>query len=73
MSAELSAPAPLVRTLRVELDRPAEVTVEYWTEGDPHFQVTAPASSSASLVLTRLRPKRSYEYRCCSSRSTTGW
>ena len=63
VSADLSAPAPLVRTLRVELDRPAEVTVEYWTDGDPHLRVEAPASPSASLVLTRLRPGRSYQYR----------
>lgn len=62
VSAELTTPAPLVRALKLELDRTAEVTVEYWTEGDPHFRVTAPASQSPSLVLTRLRPGRSYQY-----------
>ena len=71
VSAELSAPAPLVRTLRVELDQPADVTVEYWTEGDPHLRVEAPASPSASLVLTRLRPGRSYEYQVVGT-STRG-
>jgi hypothetical protein len=62
VSAELTTPAPLVRALKVELDRTAEVTVEYWTEGDPHFRVTAPAAQSASLVLARLRPGRRYQY-----------
>ena len=62
LSAELSAPAPFVRTLTLELDRPADVAVEYWTEGDPHLRVRATASPSASLVLTRLRPRRSYQF-----------
>jgi hypothetical protein len=62
VSADLTVPAPLVRTLKLELDRTAEVTAEYWTEGDPHFRVTAAASSSPSLVLTRLRPGRSYQF-----------
>ena len=62
VSAELTTPAPLVRTLKLELDRTSEVTVEYWTEGDPHLRVTAPAAQSASLVLTRLRPGRIYQY-----------
>jgi hypothetical protein len=62
VSADLTAPAPLVRTLKLELDRTAEVTVEYWTEGDPHFRVTVPASQSPSIALTRLRPRRSYRY-----------
>ena len=71
LSAELSTPAPFVRTLRVELDRPAEVAVEYWTEGDAHLRVQAPASPTASLALTRLRPRRSYAYRIVGT-STTG-
>ena len=71
LSAELSAPAPFVRTLALELDRPADVTLEYWTEGDPHFRVQATASPSASLVLTRLRPRRSYQYQVVGT-STSG-
>jgi hypothetical protein len=71
VSAELSTPAPLVRTLHVELDRTAEVTVEYWTEGDPHLRVQATASPSASLVLTRLRPRQSYQYQIVGT-STSG-
>ncbi|MFL5617193.1 MAG: aryl-sulfate sulfotransferase [Gemmatimonadaceae bacterium] len=71
LSAELSAPAPFVRTLHVELDRAAEVTVKYWTEGDSHLLVEAPASQSASLALTRLRPKRSYQYQVVGT-STSG-
>lgn len=62
LSTELTTPAPLVRTLTVQLDRPAELTVEYWTDGDPHLRVQATASPSASIALTRLRPKRSYRY-----------
>jgi hypothetical protein len=71
LSAELSAPAPFVRTLALELDRSADVTVEYWTEGDSHFRVQATASPSASLVLTRLRPRRSYQYQVVGT-STSG-
>ena len=62
LSAELSTPAPLVRTLQLELDRTADVAVDYWTEGDPHLRAGALASRSASVVLTRLRPGRSYRY-----------
>ena len=71
LSAELSAPAPFARTLSVELDRPAEIVVEYWTQGDPHLRVQAPASNTASLALTRLRPRRSYQYQVVGT-STTG-
>jgi hypothetical protein len=71
VSAELATPMPFVRTLRVELDRPADVTVEYWTDGDAHFRVQAPASPAASLVLTRLRPRRSYHYQVLGT-STAG-
>ncbi|PYP76112.1 MAG: hypothetical protein DMD35_19470 [Gemmatimonadetes bacterium] len=62
LSAELTTPAPLVRTLRVALDRPAELTVEYWTDGDSRLRVQAPASASPSITLTRLRPRRSYHF-----------
>jgi hypothetical protein len=62
LSAELTTPAPFVRTLQLELDRPAELTVEYWTDGDPHLRVQAPVAQAASLALTRLRPNRSYRY-----------
>src|SRR5689334_10690632 len=62
LSAELTAPAPLVRTLRVELDRPSTLTVEYWTDGDPHLRVESPSAQSANVALTRLRPNRSYHY-----------
>ena len=62
LSSELTAPAPFARTLRVELDRAAEITVEYWTDGDPRLRVQGTASPSATVALTRLRPKRSYRY-----------
>jgi hypothetical protein len=60
LSAELTTPAPFVRALRVELDRPAELAVGYWTDGDAHLRVQAPAAQLASVALTRLRPNRSY-------------
>jgi len=62
LSAELAVPAPLVRTLRVELDRPSTLTVEYWTDGDPHLRVESPSTRSATVALTRLRPNRRYQY-----------
>ena len=71
LSAEPTMPAPLVRALTLELDRTAEVTVEYCTEGDPHLRVPAPASPSPSVALTRLRPGRSYQYQVVGT-STSG-
>jgi hypothetical protein len=62
LSAELATSAPFARTLDVELDGPNELTVEYWTEGDPRLRVQAPAAPSHSIALTRLRPGRSYRY-----------
>jgi hypothetical protein len=62
LSAELTAPAPLVRTLDVSLDRSAPLAVEYWTDGDARLRVEAPAAQSSSIALTRLRPGRSYRY-----------
>jgi len=62
LSAELTTPAPFARTLRVELDRPSALAVEYWTDGDPHLRVEAPVTQSATVALTRLRPNRSYHY-----------
>lgn len=70
LSTALTTPAPLVRTLSVMLDRPAEVVVEYWTEGDAHLRVQAPASPIASLALTRLRPRRSYQYQVVGTTAT---
>ena len=62
VSTAVTTPAPFVRTLHVELDRPSELTVEYWTDGDAHLRVQAPAAQSASVALTRLRPSKSYHY-----------
>ena len=62
LSTELTTPTPFVRTLHVELDRPSELTVEYWTDGDVHLRVQAPFAQSASVALTRLRPNKGYHY-----------
>jgi hypothetical protein len=62
VSTTLATPAPCVRTLQIQLDQPAELTVEYWTEGDSRLRVRALASQSASIALTRLRPSRTYRY-----------
>lgn len=63
LSAELTTPVPLVRVLHLELDRAADLMVEYWTDGDAPLHVLAPASLSTSATLTRLRPARTYHYR----------
>ena len=47
VSAELSAPAPLVRTLRVELDRPAEVTEMVVCRELQNSQKTSPPNMHA--------------------------
>jgi hypothetical protein len=62
ISAELTDPAPLVRTLRLEVARPAPVTVEYWAEDTPRLRVHGSAATEHSLVLTQLRPGRVYQY-----------
>ena len=71
VSADLATPAPFARVLDVELDRPSELTVEYWTEGDARLRVQAPAAQSHSIALTRLRPGRSYRYEVVGT-TTTG-
>src|SRR5215210_2608118 len=71
LSSEVTAPAPFVRTLRLELDQASELTVEYWAEGDAHLRVQAPLAQSASVVLTRLRPGKTYQYRVAGS--CTSW
>lgn len=62
VSADLGAPAPLVRTLRLVLDRATPVTVDYWTDDGTRLRVEAQAAAEHSLVLARLRPGRTYHY-----------
>lgn len=62
LTSSVTAPAPLVRTIAVTLDRPAEVTLEYWTNGGPRLRLRAPAAEQHELLLTRLRPGRRYDY-----------
>jgi arylsulfotransferase ASST len=62
VSADLAAPAPLVRTLRLALERPAAVTVEYWADGVPRLRVRGPAAAEHSLLLAQLRSGRTYHY-----------
>jgi hypothetical protein len=62
ISTDLAAPAPLVRILRLALDRPAAVTVEYWAEASPRLRVHGKAAAEHDLLLTRLRPGRTYSY-----------
>jgi hypothetical protein len=70
LSTTVRAPAPFVRELDVALDRPAELSVEYWTDGDPHLLVKAPAAQTPTVALTRLRPKRVYNYRVVGTSAT---
>jgi hypothetical protein len=62
VATELSAPMPLARQLRLTLERPAAVTVEYWAADGPRLRVRAPVSAQPELLLARLRPARTYQY-----------
>jgi arylsulfotransferase ASST len=62
VSADLVAPAPLVRTLRLALEQPAAVTVEYWADGVPRLRVRGPVAAEHLLLLAQLRPGRTYNY-----------
>jgi hypothetical protein len=62
LSSTLSSPAPLVRTLDVMLERPAELTVDYWTDGAKRLRVHSAATAHHALLLTRLRAGRTYHY-----------
>lgn len=62
VSAELTAPAPLVRTLQLTLARPTPVVVEYWADDGPRLRVRSGPATTQTLVLARLRPGRSYHY-----------
>ena len=72
LSAELSAPAPFVRTLRVELDGRRRSS---WSTGPKATRTSAcrrrHPRAPASLTLTRLRPRRSYQYQVVGT-ATTG-
>ena len=71
ISADLvAAPVPLVRALRLALDRSAPLVVDYWADGVPRLRVRAAAATEHSLLLTQLRPARTYHYEVVGT--TTG-
>jgi len=62
ISVDLAAPAPLVRSLRLVMDRSAAVSVEYWAADTPRLRVHGRAATDHLLLLTQLRPGRTYHY-----------
>lgn len=54
---------PLLHTLDVELERPAPVRVEYWTDGGPRLTVASATAATHRIPLARLRADRTYFYR----------
>ena len=54
--------APLTLGLQVDATPDAELTVDYWTEGEPRLRLTSPAADTHALVLVRLLPERTYHY-----------
>jgi len=71
VSASLATPGPFARSLDLELSRPADVAVEYWTTDGPRLRVDSPVSSRHVVPLTRLRAGRTYTYAVAGT-STTG-
>ncbi|HSM35679.1 MAG TPA: aryl-sulfate sulfotransferase [Longimicrobiales bacterium] len=54
--------APLTLGLQVDASPAAEVTVDYWTEGEPRLRITSPAADAHALLLVRLLAERTYQY-----------
>lgn len=54
---------PLVQALHVELERPAPVRVEYWTDAAQRLLVDSASAATHRIPLTRLRADRPYFYR----------
>jgi hypothetical protein len=54
--------APLTLGLQVDATPDAELTVDYWTEGEPRLRLTSPAADAHALLLVRLLPERAYHY-----------
>jgi len=71
LSSSLLAPAPLARSLQVELERPASVDVEYWAADGPRLRVRSPSADHQTLQLTRLHAGRTYRYEVVGT-STAG-
>jgi hypothetical protein len=63
LSAVVSSPSPLTRTLDLEFSRSTPVTVEYWSTDGPRLRVSSPDGVLHSLSLTRLRADHRYQYR----------
>jgi len=54
---------PIFRSIIVELDRPAGLLVEYWTNDTPHLRLREEASREQhNLFIPRLRADRVYRY-----------
>jgi hypothetical protein len=60
---------PLVQTLHVDLEQPAPVRVEYWTEHAPRLMVDSAPAATHRVPLTRLRADRTYFYRIVGTAS----
>jgi hypothetical protein len=59
---EVTPAGPLVQTLSVNLERPSELEVEYWTDGVLPLRVRSPSATTHTLPLTRLRAGRPYQF-----------
>ena len=62
-SHHTTAGGPLVQMLHVELERPAPLRVEYWTEHAQRLFVDSKTAAAHDIPLTRLRADRTYLYR----------
>src|SRR5688572_23217975 len=62
-SHRITGAGPLVQMLRVELQRGAPVRVEYWTDDGRRLFVDSSTAATHSILLSRLRPDRTYLYR----------
>jgi len=59
----ITGAGPLVQMLRVELQRSAPVRVEYWTDDGRRLLVDSSTAATHSILVSRLRPDRTYFYR----------
>jgi hypothetical protein len=63
VAASLEAPSPLVRRLEIRLARAAPLAVEYRAADGPLLRAESADASAHTLLLARLRPGRTYQYR----------
>ncbi len=62
VSIIIDTAGPLLRTLSVDLQKPARIAVDYWTGGSPRLRVMSKRRKQHSILLARLVPDAMYDF-----------